>query len=64
MVAFLSKPMIMRIIPYLGISRRRRYRMVDLCKGKTKYDYEAPMTSSLLNCTWLEKEWKFRLATT
>jgi hypothetical protein len=26
--------MIMRINPYLGISRMRRYRMVDMCKAK------------------------------
>jgi hypothetical protein len=37
---------------------------VDMCKGKRKYDYEAPMTSSLSDCTWLEEEWKFRLSTT
>jgi hypothetical protein len=37
---------------------------VDMCKGKRKYDYEAPMTSSLSDCTWLEKEWQFRLSTT
>jgi hypothetical protein len=49
--------------PYVGISRMRRYRMVDMCKGKRKYDYEAPMMSSLSDCTWLEKEWKFRLST-
>jgi hypothetical protein len=55
-VVYLSKPMIMRINPYVGISRMRRYRMVDMCKGKRKYDYEALMTSSLSNCTWLEKE--------
>jgi hypothetical protein len=55
--------MIMRINPYVGISRMRRYRMVDMCKGK-KYDYEALMTSSLSDCIWLEKEWKFRLSTT
>jgi hypothetical protein len=36
---------------------------VDMCKGKREYDYEAPMTSSLSDCTWLEKEWKFRLST-
>jgi hypothetical protein len=36
---------------------------VDMCKGKRKYDHEAPMTSSLSDCTWLEKEWKFRLST-
>jgi hypothetical protein len=56
MVVYLSKPMIMRIKPYVGISRMRRYRMVDMGKGKRKYDYEAPMTSSLSDCTWLEKE--------
>jgi hypothetical protein len=28
--------MIMRINPYVGISRMRRYRMVDMCKGKRK----------------------------
>jgi hypothetical protein len=50
--------------PYVGISRIRRYRMVDMFKGTRKYDYEAPMTSSLSDCTWLEKEWKLRLSTT
>jgi hypothetical protein len=56
MVVYLSKPMIMRIKPYVEISRMRRYGMVDMCKGKRKYDYEALMTSSLSDCTWLEKE--------
>jgi hypothetical protein len=56
MVVYLSKPMTMRTKPYVGISRIRRYRMVDMCKGKRKFDYEAPMMSSLSNCTWLEKE--------
>jgi hypothetical protein len=56
MVVYLSKPMIMRINPYVGISRMRRFRNVDMCKGKRKYDHEALMTSSLSNCTWLEKE--------
>jgi hypothetical protein len=56
MVVYLSKPVIMRIYPYVGISRMRRFRMVDMCKGKIKYDYEAPMTSSLSDCTMLEKE--------
>jgi hypothetical protein len=56
MVVYLSKSMIMRIKPYVGISVIRRYRMVDMCKGKRKYDYEAPMTSSLSDCTWLKKE--------
>jgi hypothetical protein len=56
MVLSLSKLMIMRIKPYVGISRIRRYRMVDMCKGKRKYDYETPMTSSLSDCTWLEQE--------
>jgi hypothetical protein len=37
---------------------------VDMCKGKRKYDHEALMTSSLSDCTWLEKEWKIRLSTT
>jgi hypothetical protein len=55
-VVYVSKPMNMRINPYVGISRMRRFRMVDMCKGKRKYDYEAPMTSSLLDSTWLEKE--------
>jgi hypothetical protein len=36
MVAYLSNPMIMRINPYVGISRMRRFRMVDMCKGKRK----------------------------
>jgi hypothetical protein len=56
MVVYLSKPMIMRINPYVGISRMRIYRIVDMCKGKRKYDHEAPMTFSLSDCTWLEKE--------
>jgi hypothetical protein len=34
MVVYLSKPMIMRVKPYVGKSRIRRYRMVDMCKGK------------------------------
>jgi hypothetical protein len=34
MVVYLSKPMIMRINPFIGISRMRRFRMVDMCKGK------------------------------
>jgi hypothetical protein len=58
MVVYLSKPMIMRINPYVGISRMRTFRMVDMCKGKRKYDYEAPMTPSLSDCTWLEKRVK------
>jgi hypothetical protein len=41
---------------YVGISRMRSYRMVDMCKDKRKYDYEAPMMSSLSDCTWLEQE--------
>jgi hypothetical protein len=41
--------------PYVGISRMRRFSVVDMCNGKRKYDYEAPMTSSLSDCTWLEK---------
>jgi hypothetical protein len=66
MVVYLSKPMIIRNKPYVGISRMRRrymlkkrmrrYRMVDMCKGKRKYDYETPMMSPLSDCTWLEKE--------
>jgi hypothetical protein len=56
MVVYLSKTMIMRINPYVGISRMRTFRMVDMCKGKRKYDHKAPMTSSLSDCTWLEKE--------
>jgi hypothetical protein len=35
-VVYLSKPMIMRINPYVGISRMRRFRMVDMCKSKRK----------------------------
>jgi hypothetical protein len=56
MVVYLSKTMIITINPYVRISRMRRFRMVDMCKGKRKYDYEAPTTSSLSDCTWLEKE--------
>jgi hypothetical protein len=37
---------------------------VDMCKGKRKYDYKAPMTFSLSDCTWLEKDWMFCLSTT
>jgi hypothetical protein len=36
MVVYLSKPMIMRIKPYVRISMIRRYRVVDMCKGKRK----------------------------
>jgi hypothetical protein len=36
MVVYLSKPMTIRIKPYVGISRMRRFRMVDMCKGKRK----------------------------
>jgi hypothetical protein len=36
MVVYLSNPMIMRIKPYVGISRMRRFRMVDMCKDKRK----------------------------
>jgi hypothetical protein len=36
MVVYLSKPMIMRINPYVGIPRVRRFRMVDMHKGKRK----------------------------
>jgi hypothetical protein len=64
MVVYLSNPTTMRIKPYVGISRMRRFKMVDMCKGQIKYDYEALMTSSLSDCTWLEKERKFRLSTT
>jgi hypothetical protein len=64
MVIYLSKPMIMRIKSYVGISRIRRYRMVDMARSKEKYDYEATMTSLLSDCTWLEKEWKFCLSAT
>jgi hypothetical protein len=56
MIVYLSKPMITRINPHVGTSKMRRFRMVDMCKGIRKYDYEAPMTSSLSDCTWLEKE--------
>jgi hypothetical protein len=56
MVIYLSNLMIMRINPYVGISRIRRYRTVDMCKGKRKYDYKALMTSSMSDCTWLEKQ--------
>jgi hypothetical protein len=35
MVIYLSKPMIMRINPYVGISRMKRFIMV-MCKGKRK----------------------------
>jgi hypothetical protein len=36
MVVYLAKPMTMRIKPYVGISLMRRYRMMDMCKGKRK----------------------------
>jgi hypothetical protein len=36
MVVYLSKAMIMRINPYVRISRMRRFRMVEMCKGKKK----------------------------
>jgi hypothetical protein len=34
MVFYLSKTTNMRIKQYVGMSRIRRYRMVDMCKGK------------------------------
>jgi hypothetical protein len=40
----------------------RRFR--TCARAKENYDYKAPMTSSLSDCTWLEKEWKFHLSTT
>jgi hypothetical protein len=36
MIVYLSKPMIMRINPFVGISRMRIFRMVEMCKGKRK----------------------------
>jgi hypothetical protein len=36
MFVYVSKSMIMRINPYVGISMMRRFRMVDMCKGKRK----------------------------
>jgi hypothetical protein len=36
MVVYLSKPIIMRIKPYVGISKITKYRMVGMCKGKRK----------------------------
>jgi hypothetical protein len=36
MIVYLSKPMIMRINPFVGISMMRIFRMVDMCKGKRK----------------------------
>jgi hypothetical protein len=36
MVVYLLKPMIMIINPSVEISRMRRFRMVDMCKGKRK----------------------------
>jgi hypothetical protein len=36
MVVYLSKPMTMRVNTYVGISRMRRYIMVDMFKRKKK----------------------------
>jgi hypothetical protein len=37
MIVYLPKTMIMRINAYVGISRMRRFRMVDTCKGKRNF---------------------------
>jgi hypothetical protein len=62
MVVYLSKPMIMRINPYVGYQGWEGIEWWTCARAK--YDYEALMTSSLSDCTWLEREWKFRLSTT
>jgi hypothetical protein len=47
-----SKPMIMRVKPYVRVSRMRRFRMVDMCKGKKNNDFKALMMPSVSDCTW------------
>jgi hypothetical protein len=46
-----SKQMIMRVKPYVRVSRMRRFRMVDMCKGKENNDFKALMMSSMSDCT-------------
>jgi hypothetical protein len=43
--------MIMRVKPYVRVSRMRRFRMVDMCKGKKNNDFKALMMSSMSDCT-------------
>jgi hypothetical protein len=64
MVVYLSKPMIMRIMHMWGYQGWEDLEWWTCARAKENYDYEAPMTSSLSDYTWLEKEWKFRLSTT
>jgi hypothetical protein len=44
--------MIKRVKPYVRVSRMRRYRMVDMCKGKKNNDFNALMMSLMWDCTW------------
>jgi hypothetical protein len=61
MVVYLSKPMIMRINHMYGYQGWEYSEWWTCARAKENYDYEALMTSSLSDCTWLEKEWMFRL---
>jgi hypothetical protein len=56
--------MTMRIKPYVGISRMRRYRMVDMCKGKRKTRLRGTDDVLVVGLHMVGKEWKFRLSTT
>jgi hypothetical protein len=47
-----SKPMIMRVKPCVRVQRMRRFRMVDMCKGKKSNDFNTLMMSSMLDSTW------------
>jgi hypothetical protein len=64
MVVYHSMLMIMRINHMLGYQGWEDLEWWTCARAKENYDYEALMMSSLSDCTWLEKEWKFRLSTT
>jgi hypothetical protein len=64
MVVYLSKPIIMRINHMLGYQGWEDLEWWTCAREKENYDHKAPMMSSLSDCTWLEKELKFRLSTT
>jgi hypothetical protein len=59
MVDYLPKPLIMRINHVYGYQGREDLEWWTCARAKENYDYEAPMTSSLSDCTWLEKNESF-----
>jgi hypothetical protein len=59
MVVYLSKPMIMRINHMLGYQGWEDLEWWTCARAKENCDHKAPMTSSLSDCTWLEKNESF-----